>query len=382
MLAGLRRAVALPRRSLAATPDAGFTLVEILVATMLIGIVMTALTSFFVGTVSITSQQAGRQAAVQLAAAATERVRALSGSAVVVGRDRASTESQWDDPVAGVAPYLADMQQTWDKDAESPAGESAPLPTSARSVTLNGVSYAQHWYVGKCWQRPDGGDCAAAELADYIVFYRVVVAVTWSDRNCTDSECSYVTSTMVSAAPTEPVFNANDTAQPAKVTNPGNRVGEVQVPDSLQLVATGGAPPLIWSGSGLPPGLEIASNGLITGTPLTAGTYAVTVSATDAFNLVGSAGFTWTINALPALTPPPNQTTARNTAVNLAIQVSGGTGPLTWTATGLPAKLSINPSTGVITGTPDTAAPAKTVEVTVEDTFGKKASTQFTWTIT
>jgi len=37
---------------------------------------------------------------------------------------------------------------------------------------------------------------------------RVVVAVTWSDTMC-EPVCAYVTSTLVSNQPSEPVFNTN-----------------------------------------------------------------------------------------------------------------------------------------------------------------------------
>ena len=53
---------------------------------------------------------------------------------------------------------------------------------------------------------------------------------------------------------------------------------------------------------------------------------------------------------------------------------------LTYSATGLPAGLSINSSTGLITGTPTTAATSSTT-VTVKDTTGATGSASFTWTI-
>jgi type II secretory pathway pseudopilin PulG len=364
-------------------------MLEVIVAIVLIGIVMTALTTFFATIVSITSRQSGEQAAVQLADDGTERVRALKGSAVVAGRDKTSTDTQWASPLATAAPYLADMRETWDATATFPAGASAPLPTTAKYVTVNGISYGQNWYVGKCWQPQAGGDCGATQTTGFVEFFRVVVAVAWSERHCPGSTCSYVTSTLVSSASGEPLFNSNPTAHSPVVSNPGSQSGEVSVAASLQLTASGGAPPLTWSASGLPAGLSISSDGLISGTPTTVGTYPVTAQATDAFGLVGSAAFTWTIKALPQLTSPGDQTTASGTAVSLSIPVSGGTGPLAWSVTkpgpwgasGLPPGLSIDPSTGLISGTPTTAGPASPVTVTVTDALGKSGSTTFSWTI-
>jgi prepilin-type N-terminal cleavage/methylation domain-containing protein len=384
MLTGPRRrgAVPEPPPALEDARDAGFTLVEVLVAIMLVGIVMTALTAFFVSTVSVVSHQGGTQVAAQLADDGVERVHALRGSAVAAGRDKASSDSQWASPVPRAAPYLADMQETWDATATFPAGASAPLPTTARTITVNGISYGQNWYVGKCWQPPAGGDCRATQTSGDVELFRVVVAVTWSARQCASSACSYVTSTMVSNAASDPYFDPNLGVPPPTVNDPGDQGGEVSVAASLQLHATGGVAPVTWSADGLPPGLTVTSTGLISGSPTAAGAYAVTATATDGAGLADSSAFTWTVNALPQLVSPGDQATKRGTAVSLTIARSGGTGPLTWSATGLPAGLSINPSTGLISGTPTTVTPATDVTVTVTDKFGKAASTTFKWTIT
>jgi hypothetical protein len=70
------------------------------------------------------------------------------------------------------------------------------------------------------------------------------------------------------------------------------------------------------------------------------------------------------------------------TAVSLQISASDSASgqTLTYSATGLPAGLSINASTGLITGTPTTAATNSTT-VTAKDTTGATGSASFTWTI-
>lgn len=82
------------------------------------------------------------------------------------------------------------------------------------------------------------------------------------------------------------------------VTNPGSKTGTVGTAASLQIAASDSAgASLTYSASGLPTGLSISStSGLISGTPTTAGTYNVTVTAKDSTGATGSASFTWTIS--------------------------------------------------------------------------------------
>jgi hypothetical protein len=84
------------------------------------------------------------------------------------------------------------------------------------------------------------------------------------------------------------------------VTSPGNQSGTVGTAASVQVHATdsGSGQTLTYGASGLPPGLSInTATGLISGTPTTAGTYTVTITARDGTGASGSAGFTWTVGS-------------------------------------------------------------------------------------
>ncbi|MFE9401212.1 putative Ig domain-containing protein [Streptomyces sp. NPDC006530] len=102
-----------------------------------------------------------------------------------------------------------------------------------------------------------------------------------------------------------------------------------------------------------------------------------TPNGTAAFTGGTSTGNTVTV------TSPGNQSTQVNTAVSLQIKATDSDSgqSLTYSATGLPAGLSINASTGLISGTPTTPG-ASNVTVSVKDTTNASGSTSFTWTVT
>ncbi|MGY0232148.1 S8 family serine peptidase [Longispora urticae] len=82
----------------------------------------------------------------------------------------------------------------------------------------------------------------------------------------------------------------------------------------------------------------------------------------------------------PSVTSPGNQSTKVGTAVDLQLQASGGSTPYSWSASGLPAGLSIASGTGRITGTPTTQG-SSNVTVTVTDAASRTGSAPFTWTV-
>ena len=88
------------------------------------------------------------------------------------------------------------------------------------------------------------------------------------------------------------------------------------------------------------------------------------------------------VTAGVTVTQPANQSTVVNTAASLQIQASSTNGgALTYSATGLPPGLTINVSTGLISGTPNTIG-TYGVTVTAKDSTNATGSASFTWAVT
>jgi hypothetical protein len=185
-------------------------------------------------------------------------------------------------------------------------------------------------------------------------------------------------------------YGTSSTGHTVTVTNPGTQTSKVATAASLQVQATDSATgqTLTYSAAGLPAGLSInSSTGLISGTPTTAGTSTVTATATDTTGASGSASFSWTVHPASTgntvtVTNPGSQTWTVGTAASLQVQAtdsaSGQT--LTYSAAGLPAGLSINSSTGLISGSP-TAASTGSATVTATDSTSAAGSATFSWTV-
>ncbi|MFC8127428.1 putative Ig domain-containing protein [Streptomyces sp. NPDC057302] len=164
----------------------------------------------------------------------------------------------------------------------------------------------------------------------------------------------------------------------AQTTATGSRV-------ELRNSAEGGTVPYTWTATGLPKGLSIdASTGTVSGSPTTAGTHQVTLTATDTAGKKGSTSFGWTVTApgtgAPKLADPGSQNGTVGRPMSVPVKATGGTAPYTFTATNLPAGLSVHPTTGLVSGTP-TSWGFRNATLTVTDAAGKKASVTVTFTI-
>ncbi|HVN03603.1 MAG TPA: putative Ig domain-containing protein [Bryobacteraceae bacterium] len=154
------------------------------------------------------------------------------------------------------------------------------------------------------------------------------------------------------------------------------------------LTATGGTGQYTWSvntGSTLPAGLSLnSSTGVLSGTPTAAGTSHVTFKATDTDGLSAGKSLSITITSpLTITTSSPLPTGTVGVSYADTLTASGGSGHYSWAVSSgsLPGGLSLNSSTGVLSGVPTTAGtPSFTIKVTDTST-GAAATQPFTMTI-
>jgi hypothetical protein len=168
---------------------------------------------------------------------------------------------------------------------------------------------------------------------------------------------------------------------PVAITTTSLPDGLAGEPYTATLNATGPLAPFTWlvsAGSPFPPGLSLSNDGIITGVPSSAGTFAFTIAATDTSQQSQATQFSITI--APAISIQPRSlpdaalmitTTSLlggevGVAYSQSLAATGGTPPYTWSITTGAPPAGLNPSSsGQISGTPMAAGTANfTVKVT------------------
>ena len=241
------------------------------------------------------------------------------------------------------------------------------LPVASDSACANQPTLASDWKGDGsmlCTGYADGhaGVCVGDSGSPFLVNNQIVGLFSWMSLNC-DTYDVYARVTTY--------------ADEIKAHLPGS-TGD----GGIQLAASG--LPSGATASFSPSSVNAGGSSTLTiatsaSTP--AGTYQVTITGSNG-TVSHNTTFTLTVQAGSAgslsLTNPGTQTTNLGQAVNLRLQASGGAVPLTWSATGLPGGLTIDPASGVVSGTPSAWGNFHPT-VTVTDAGGATESVSFYW---
>jgi len=186
------------------------------------------------------------------------------------------------------------------------------------------------------------------------------------------------------AKTTANTVTAATTASSVILVNPGDQVAK-SLPEtvSLQLSARDSAgSALSYTATGLPPGVSInPATGLISGTVTAYYDGTVSVTATDTTDASATVSFNWLAENTITVTYKLG-TVQADTALTVPVTATDSEAGQTFTfsATGLPPGLSINPASGVITGS-TVAEGVYDVTVTATDSGGSHGSAAGNWDV-
>ncbi|MCU1601046.1 MAG: hypothetical protein JWO22_1755 [Frankiales bacterium] len=324
--------------------DEGLSLVEVIVAITVVGIVMSAAALFFINALKSTSGQGQRNQAISVAQRYMEATSATKPSELLTGRYKATVDTF----LAG--PRAATLTANDVTTCPSPAGtcplyydatatsSSTPVLPLSQTSTVAGTAYTIRTFVDGCYL-DTAGSCLSTTSSGAQTLYRVTVDVAWTRKNggsCSNG-CSYAMASLIDLHG-DPVFNTNISTVDMLSIVPVNGVA-VGATKTLNINGTGfraGATVSI-SGAGGTFGAIATNTGNVITVPFTGGAtpgpYNITVVNPDG----GRDTLPYVVNPLPNITGTSPTPIPGNTPTTVTL-----------TGTGFQSGLSIAASSGSV----------------------------------
>lgn len=154
---------------------------------------------------------------------------------------------------------------------------------------------------------------------------------------------------------TDKAYTLTVNCQAISVTPTTLNAGTFGVNYNQQLSPSGGVGTMTWnvSAGSLPTGVGLSPSGLLSGPPSVVGTFNFTARATDQNNCFGERAYQLVINCQSlSITPTTLNSTQIATPYSQQLTLNGGSGATDWTisAGGLPSGITLNPTSGLLSG--------------------------------
>jgi len=189
-------------RAAARRGDAGFSLVEAVLAVVLFGMILGATGVLAVRGLRWTGQvdrgiaaTAVANRALELARAQAAQLDGAGNTSLLAGRT----------PAAVNAMNVSDLDLTDTQVASMPGAVGSPAVPLTATETVGGITYSVRTVIGTCWRPVGGGECDKSKGGDGVPLHRIIAAVTWPD--CRKGECPVTAATLVDAS-RDPTYNA------------------------------------------------------------------------------------------------------------------------------------------------------------------------------
>gem|GEM_PF-5581062 len=235
-------------------------------------------------------------------------------------------------------------------------------PVEGVTVSFSSSHPARATIVPEAITDADGlVDVPAEAAGDDLGLITLTATIDGADANVEEDQSAEVSITVQEAL------------EVSTTTLPDWTVGQPVYTTSAE--ATGGEAPYNWQlvDGAFSEGLTLSSDGTIEGTPEEEGTFTATLQVIDDTGWIAYGEVSLTIHPPPTISTGALEPATVDEPYATTLEASGGTAPLVWTADPLPEGLSLNETTGTVSGTPVSMG-ITDVTLTVADAVGASAS--------
>lgn len=241
--------------------DSGFTLMEVVWALFLLGLVAMGALGLFINGAKTAVHLQRNQAAVGIASGAMDVVRSVSGGAVnatgtsgvIKGRAQSDVQTVWDEATARDSSDTSDMTIAWDPEGGMDVSTQwVPVRTTA---TVDNQEFTIDTLIGQCFRLRAAAttdqNCLAVDPGgdNYVRLYRARVVVTWDEGEASTGKHSYRLSSLIDPSEdatwntaVKPFAYDDEVSVPAG--DPGTFFGIV-LNDTVEYNASGSVSPVV-----------------------------------------------------------------------------------------------------------------------------------------